>query len=91
MRPCHRPERQNQIGARADGIIQPVGTADHECDITVTALNPALQLVGKGAAGKAGAGFIKHNKRPAAARQRVGDKRVFAAFFVATRQGAFLA
>ena len=81
MRPRHGPERQNHIGARADGIIKPVGAADYKCNLTVSALDPTLQPVGEGAACQAFAGFIKHNKRSVASCQRVGDECIFAAFF----------
>ena len=91
MRPRHGPERQNHICARADGIIKSVGTADYKCNVTVSALDPTLQPVGEGSACQAFAGFIKHNKRSVASCQRIGDERIFTAFFIAGGQSALFA
>lgn len=68
MRPGHRPERHDRIGARDDRGAEPLRAADREGERTGAAVAPARETVGESAAGPGGAALVERNE-PGAGRQ----------------------
>ena len=65
VRPRHRSERHDRMGAVKDSGVEPIGAADGEGEFGRALVTPKADTVGKSAARPTGAALVEGNKRNA--------------------------
>ena len=72
MRPCHRPERHNRVGAIEDRGVEPIGATNRECKLGAAPITPTCNTIGQSATRPRAAALVERDKWNAR-RQRAED------------------
>jgi hypothetical protein len=72
MRPCHRPERHNRVGAIEDHGVEPFGATNSEGELEAAPITPTCNAIGQSAARPSAAALVERDKWNAR-RQRAKD------------------
>jgi hypothetical protein len=73
MRPCHRSERHDRVGAIEDRGVEPFGTTDSEGKLGPALITPTCDTIGQSSARPSVAALVEGNKRNTR-RQRAEDQ-----------------
>lgn len=79
MRPCHRAERQDRIGAAENGCIQPIRPANGKSEFRCAAIAPAGNAIGQSAARPRRTALVKGDQGNAR-RQRANQPLALSSF-----------
>lgn len=89
MRPCHRSERHDCMGATKDRGVEPIHAADGEGKLRAALITPGGNTIGQSAAGPSATALVEGNKR-SAGRQCAEDQLALACFQHRRREPASL-